>query len=105
MKGPLFKFQGDPWPPPQASIQILESEHSPEPFGWELSSPAETNLSGEPISGRFQSAGRKRRNSSEFVTTDTELKPIAAPANTGCRRIPRPIAKRTPAATGMKAVL
>ena len=39
----------------------------------------------------------------EFVTTDTELKPIAAPARIGSRRTPN--ATRTPAATGIKAVL
>ncbi len=55
-----------------------------------------------------QNFGVKRFRVIEFITTDTELKPIAAPAMIGFRTIFRPSSApvaRTPAATGIRAVL
>ncbi len=49
------------------------------------------------------SCGLNRRSVIEFITTDTELKPIAAPATIGFSTIPIPAS--TPAAIGMSAVL
>src|SRR5213083_1905854 len=51
----------------------------------------------------IQSCGLNRRSVIEFITTDTELKPIAAPAMIGFSTIPIPA--NTPAAIGMSAVL
>src|SRR2546427_1112278 len=50
-----------------------------------------------------QICGLNRRSVIEFITTDTELKPIAAPAMIGFSTIPIPA--KTPAAIGMSAVL
>src|SRR5712692_2202506 len=49
------------------------------------------------------SCGLNRRSVIEFITTDTELKPMAAPAMIGLSTIPMPA--NTPAAIGMSAVL
>src|SRR2546428_12123976 len=50
-----------------------------------------------------QICGLNRRSVIEFITTDTELKPIAAPAMIGFNTIPIPA--KMPAAMGMSAVL
>src|SRR6266487_538186 len=52
---------------------------------------------------RGHTVGWNRRRVIEFITTETELKPIAAPAMIGFRTIPTPAS--TPAAIGMRAVL
>ena len=50
-----------------------------------------------------QNFGVKRLRVIEFMTTETELKPIAAPAMIGFSTMPIPA--RTPAASGMRAAL
>jgi len=58
---------------------------------------------GHLLACALHSCGLNRRSVIEFITTDTELKPIAAPATIGFSTIPIPAS--TPAAIGMSAVL